>query len=148
MGFSIKVTTEQFSGNEDRSWLGARLDEMWMPRSITLKANLFLTNHLAAKGAIPSGTALAKVTATGLYGPYDPAAVDGRNACAGLLFNTTRLGDPYGQPVDLTTAGDSGAPLFWAGVVKASKLPVFVGTTIGTLDAGAKTALGNFVRFE
>lgn len=151
MGFDIKVKTEQFTGNEDRSWLGARLNTEWMPRSITLDVSVgFLAAHVNVKGAIPSGTALGKITASGLYGPYDPytPATDGRQTAAGLLFNTTKVGD--GTGTDLATAGDVGAPLFWAGVVKASKLPTFSGTSIGTLDAGAKatTVLGNFIRFE
>lgn len=147
MGFEIKVKSEAFTGNEDRSWLGTRLSEQWMPRSITLDASLFLPAHVSAKGAVPSGTVLAKITATGLYAPYDPAAVGtGQQVAVGLLFNTTKLGDGTGN--DLATAADVGAPLFWAGVVKKSKMPAFAGTVLGELDAGGETALANFIRFE
>jgi hypothetical protein len=65
---------------------------------------------------------------------------------AGLLFNTTPLGT-IGDGSDLATAGDVGAPLFWMGIVKTSKLPVFSGTNNGELDADARTALSH-IRFE
>src|SRR5688572_23276658 len=146
MAFDIKVKTEAFSGNEDRSWLGTRLSEQWMPRSITLDASAFLPAHVSTKGAVPSGTVLAKITATGLYGPYDPAGAGGSEVAAGLLFNTTKLGDGTGN--DLATAADGGAPLFWAGVVRRGKTPLFAGTVIGELDAAAETDLAGFIRFE
>lgn len=146
MGFDIKVKSEAFTGNEDRSWLGTRLSEQWAPRSVTLDVSAFLPAHVSAKGAIPSGCILAKITATGLYGPYTPGGAGGLEVAAGILFNTTKVGDGTGN--DLATAADVGAPMMWAGVVKASKLPDFAGTAIGEADAGAKTTLGNFIRFE
>src|SRR5882757_4952797 len=36
--------------------------------------------------AIPSGTVLGKITATSLYKPIDPAAVDGSQNFAGILW--------------------------------------------------------------
>lgn len=146
MAFDIKVKTEQFSGNEDRSWLGSQIDNQWMPRSITLDASAFLPAHVNVKGAVPSGCVLARITATGLYGPYDPAGAGGLEVAAGILFNTTKLGDGTGN--DLATAADVGAPLFWAGIVKSNKLPAFAGTVLGELDAGAIADLGGFIRFE
>lgn len=146
MAFDIKVKTEQFSGNEDRSWLGSQIDNQWMPRSITLDASTFLAAHVNVKGAVPSGCVLGRITATGLYGPYDPGAGDGREVAAGLLFNTTKIGDGTGN--DLATAADVGAPLFWAGIVRQAKLPQFAGTVLGELDAGAIADLGGFIRFE
>lgn len=146
MAFDIKVKTEQFTGNEDRSWLGSQIDNQFMPRSVTLDASAFLPAHVNVKGAVPSGCLLARITATGLYGPYTPGGAGGLEVAAGLLFNTTKLGD--GTGADLATAADVGAPLFWAGIVKEAKLPQFAGTALGELDAGARTALGNFIRFE
>ncbi len=42
-------------------------------------------------GFIPSGVTLGKVTATGLLGPYDNTATDGRQTNAGHLYNATRV---------------------------------------------------------
>lgn len=139
MGFKIDIEAEEVFSNEDRSWLGARKGTDTC-RSITLDSALFLAAHTAAKGAVPSGTVLGMVTATGLYGPYDPAAVDGREVARGLLFNTTPLtAGAAGEPV--------GSPLFWEGIVKQSKLPLFDGTVLGEIDAAGRTDLPT-IRWE
>lgn len=145
MGLDIAVETEGFEGNEDRRWIGSRMG-MLDCRSVTLDVSTFLAAHVTAKGAIPSGTVLGKITATGLYGPYDPAAGDGRETAAGFLFNTTKVGN--GSGVDLATAPDQGVPLYWHGIIKESKLPAFAGTVAGELDAAAKVDLAGFIRFE
>ena len=42
---------------------------------------------LAATDAVlPAGQLLGKVTASGLYVPYDPAGADGSETCAGILY--------------------------------------------------------------
>lgn len=143
-GFDIAVTTEGFEGNEDRRWLGSRMGTQDM-RSVTLDVSTFLAAHLADKGAIPSGTVLAKITATGLYGPYDPAGDDGLEVAAGFLFSTTKVGN--GTGADLASAADVGVALFWTGIVKTSKLPAFAGTALGELDSGAQNDLP-MIRFE
>lgn len=144
-GFDIAVTTEGFEGNEDRRWMGTRKGTLDM-RSITLDVSTFLAAHLADKGAIPSGTVLAKITSTGLYGPYDPAGADGLDIAAGFLFSTTQVGN--GSGADLASAADVGVALFWTGVVKTSKLPAFAGTVLGELDANARTDMAGWIRFE
>lgn len=45
----------------------------------------FTKNTHYPNGFIPSGTKLGKVSATGLYGPYDNAANDGRETLVGFL---------------------------------------------------------------
>ena len=64
MGFDIGVIERDYTGNEDRSWIGHR-DGMDSARSITLDPSLFTYPAHFVKGAIPSGIALGKVTATG-----------------------------------------------------------------------------------
>ncbi len=64
-------------------------------------------------GVLPSGTALGKVTATGIYGLYDDAAVDGRTVLAGFLY-----GD-----VTISATKKVGAALYTHGKVRESKLP-------------------------
>lgn len=145
MGLDIKVSTEDYLGNEDRRWLGARLGAD-VCRSITLDASAFASYHVSERGFVPSGTVLGRITATGLYAPYDPAAANGLEVAAGLLFNSTKIG--AGTGTDLATAGDVGAPLFWMGIVKKSFLPTFTGGNLGELDAAAEVDLGGFIRFE
>lgn len=146
MAFDIALTTRDFSGNEDRTWLATRkgFDTC---RSATLDVSAFAAAHLTAKGAIPSGTLLGKITATGKLGPYTTAdTTTGLGVCVGFLFNTTQVGQS-GSDTNLATAADVGVPYLWEGVVVESKLPLFTGTTNGEIDADAKVDL-KFVKFE
>jgi hypothetical protein len=70
VGTNIATKTENFLKASDKSWLGTRkgLQDM---RSITLDISTFNAEHIE-DGAIPSGIALAKITATGKYGPFEP----------------------------------------------------------------------------
>lgn len=70
----------------------------------------------------------------------NPGGGDG-SSFAGLLFSTT--------PVDLVDAFPVGAALFWTGVVKISKLPVFSDPTKGgATDAGARALSAAHIRWE
>lgn len=145
-GVDISVVTDDFGGAEDRRWCGARAG-MDLCRSITLDVSTFIAAHVNVKGAIPSGIVLGRITATGKYGPYDPAALDGRQVAAGHLLNTTKVGN--GTGTDLATAPDVGVALFWGpGIVKESFLPAFAGTVAGELDAAARAALAEHIRYE
>lgn len=145
MGLDIKVTSEDVFGTEDRRWLGTRLGTDQC-RSITLDASAFSSWHVSERGALPSGTVLAKITATGLYGPYDDAGAGGLQIAAGVLFTTTKLGN--GTGTDLATVGDVGAALYWFGIIKTAFLPAFAGGNTGELDAAGIVDLSNFIRFE
>lgn len=112
---------------EDRSWLGSR-DGTEVTQTITLKVSTFTANTHYPNGFIPSGTPLGKITATGLYGPYDNAAGDGREVCAGFLFNSTKVRS--GGP-------DVGAPLHWRGVIREARLPIAIDSA-GKADLAAK----------
>jgi hypothetical protein len=67
---SIEVQTTSYQV-EKRSWLLSQhgTDPGTTP-SITLDVSAFTAGVHYPNGYIPSGTALAKITATGLYGPY------------------------------------------------------------------------------
>ena len=145
MAFDIALTTRDFSGNEDRTWLATRkgFDTC---RSGTLDVSTFAAAHLTAKGAIPSGTLLGKITTGGKLGPYDADATNGLQTCIGFLFNTTQVGQS-GSDTSLATAADVGVPYLWEGVVIEAKLPLFASTTDGEVDAAAKVDL-TFVKFE
>nr|BFD90965.1 hypothetical protein KitaXyl93_23250 [Kitasatospora sp. Xyl93] len=74
-----------------------------------------------------SGLPLGKITASGLYGPYDPAATDGRQVLAGLVFDEA-----------LFTPNQPKIPcaLLWHGVARASKIPGGIDTTKITASPG------------
>lgn len=148
MGVDIKVYTEQYLGNEDRRWLGARMGTDVM-RSVTMNLALFDPLHVI-NGVIPSGIALGKVTASGLYGPYLDAAVDGRTVAAGLLFSSVPVGH-LDAPATVLTAGPQAIAMFWGpGIVKTGFLPtsaMFGGVVAGVVDANAKLDLP-MIRWE
>ena len=118
-----------------RSWLtSSHGTEPGANPSITLDLALFPENR-RVNGVIPSGIVLGKVAATGLYGPYDATAVDGRQAASGLLFDYARTDG----------ATKVGGALVVHGFVNAARLPFQSG--MGALSTPARTALA-MIRFE
>lgn len=65
----ISTRTRTFL-NEDQRWLGNGGKPIGTPRDIVLDRSAFDLVSTFPNGYIPSGIALAKVTATGLYIPY------------------------------------------------------------------------------
>ncbi len=117
--------TETYTA-EDRSWLGSR-DGTDVTQTITLDVSTFTAATHYPDGYIKSGTVLGRITATGLYGPYDNGASDGREVAVGFLFTSAKVRE--GGP-------DVGAPIHWRGVIREAKLPTNHG-----LDANAKADL-------
>lgn len=115
---------------EDRSWLGSR-DGTEVTQTITLDTSAFTEATHFPNGYIPSGTILGKVTATGLYGPYNNSASDGTEVAVGFLFSATKV---------RTGGPDVGAAIHWRGVIRAARLPRAI-TETGGLDAAARTDL-------
>ena len=128
----ITVTTTDYTA-ENRSWLGSR-DGTEVTQSITLDPALFTAATHFPNGYIPSGTVLAKVTATGLYGPYDDSKTNGQEVAEGFLFSSTkvRVGGPK-----------VGAAIHWRGVIRTAKLPANSG-----LNAAARADLAAKFRFQ
>ena len=123
---SVSTTNHQV---EDRSWLLSQWGQgPGENPSITLDVSAFTQGTHYPNGYIKSGEALGKITATGLYGPYDDTAVDGRQVCAGLLHSFVRI------PNLLDLTKDAGGALVVAGFVKESRLP-------RTVDANGKADL-------
>lgn len=139
MGISPQITTDSW-GVDSKDWLASRkgFDTC---RSVTLDLSLF-TTALGFSDFIPSGTVLAKVTASGLYGPYDPDGADGREAATGHLFDGVRLADNQGNAFSV-----AGAAMLWEGIVLLSKLPSFTGDE-GEIDANGQGDLNAFIRYE
>lgn len=114
----IGVETNQYQV-EDRSWdLSPHGSDPGSTPSITLDVSSFTEATHYPDGYLPSGLPLGKITATGLYGPYDDGALDGREVCAGLLFASVKIPDTS------DTTKDVGGALKVHGFVDASKLPV------------------------
>lgn len=128
----LSVRDEVF-GVENRAWLGSQHGTQ-SNRSITLDASAFTEATHYPEGFIPSGVVLGQITGSGLFGPYDDTATDGREVAAGHLFNSV--------PVR-AGATNIGAPLLDHGAVVESKLPAGHG-----LDAAAKTDLAGQIRFR
>ncbi len=126
---------DEVYGSENRAWLGSQHGTE-SNRSITLDVAAFTAaTHYPPDGYIPpSGTVLAEITASGLFGPYDPDAEDGRDTAAGHLFNSIKVA---------TGATRLGAPLLDHGAVVESKLPADSG-----LDALAKADLAGQIRYR
>jgi hypothetical protein len=139
-GISLDITSEQWN-TDDKSWLKHQLG-FDTARPCTLDPALFGATELI-NGAIASGTVVGKVTASGLFGPYDPDGADGRETAVGLLLNGARLvrdANETGTNTGIATA------FIWQGIVDESKLPALAGTE-GIVDAAAKADLPH-VRFE
>ena len=113
-------------------------------RSIMLDASTFTVDHVSAKGAIQSGTALAETVTPGLYKPHEL----GVDPFAGLLLTTTAVGD--GTGTDLATANNIAVAMVWEGIIDETYLPVPENSeTDGTVDAAAKaSAAGVNFRWE
>lgn len=90
-------TTETF-GNEDQSWLRSKHGTDAAETAVLDIASFTKATHYP-DGYIKSGEPLGKVTATGLYGPYDGTATDGRETLVGHLFTTQGVRDGGGNVV-------------------------------------------------
>lgn len=124
-------TTHDYKPSEDQRWIGpGGLSAFKDNRSITLDRSAFDLVTAFPNGFIPSGVVLARITATGLYGPYNDAGAGGLEVAAGFLAVTVAA--PVGAPA---TADILGA-LYWHGEVIESFLPTGHG-----LDAAGRTDL-------
>ncbi len=123
----IRVRPGRIFLNEDQRWIGpGGITALRDNRSITLDRALFDLAGAFPNGFLPSGIVLGRVTATGLYGAYADAAVDGRGVAVGFLAVT----------VTTTGGGNISAALYWHGEVVESFLPAGHG-----LDAAGRTDL-------
>lgn len=112
----LSLKTESFT-QDRRDWLGSAHGTD-VPISVTLDVSKFVAGTHYPDGYIKSGVALGKITATGLYGPYDDTATDGRETLTGFLFTAQ---DVNARRVTSTKVVGS---MLWHGAIKESKLPV------------------------
>jgi hypothetical protein len=128
MDLSIKSETLAAA---DQSWLGSAHGTD-MGRSITLDTSAFTLGTHYPDGFFRSGIPLGRITATGLYGPYDNGAADGREVLAGFLLDAPQA--PATNTIDVQGV------LFDHGRVVESKLPIAV-------DAAGKTDVAGRIIF-
>lgn len=129
----LSLRTESFS-QDRRDWLGSAHGTD-APVSASLDVSKFTQGTHYPDGYIKSGVPLGKITAGGKYGPYDDAAVDGRQTCVGFLFTAQDVVSPRGV-VSTTVNGSMLLHCF----IREAKLPV-------PIDAAGKTDLGARVIF-
>ncbi|MFJ7422753.1 head decoration protein [Streptomyces uncialis] len=118
---SIQPISRSATYTANRDWL-ASLHGTDQTETITLDLPKFTAGtHLFAStdttqpySRVVSGIPVGRITASGLYGPFDKAATDGRQVLAGHVF-----AEAYYAP----GAVKCPAALLWHGVVKASKVP-------------------------
>ncbi|MEU8186020.1 head decoration protein [Micromonospora carbonacea] len=132
----ISVSTVSYQA-EKRSWLlGPHGTDPGATPSITLDVSAFTAATHYPNGYFPSGIVLGVITASGLYGPYDDTAVDGRQVAAGILFSSVKV------PNTADTMKDVGAAMLVHGFVKIARLPIANGATgRGYIDANGQTDL-------
>jgi hypothetical protein len=129
MGFALQFAQESAFQNDDKSWIRRRegLDDMM---GVTLDLTTFTLATHYPNGFLPSGLALGKITATGLYGIYSNAALDGRQDGRGFLGSAIDM-----NPVP--ASNKSVGALFWRGTVREVRLPANHG-----VDAPFKVDVG------
>lgn len=122
---------------ENRSWLlGPHGTEPGTTPGVTIDVSVFTAATHYPNGHMPSGIVLGLITASGLYGPYDDTAADGRQTAAGILFSSVTV--PY--LADLTK--DVGAAMLVHGFVKIARLPIANGAAgRGFIDAAGQSDL-------
>lgn len=139
----IGVFTQPYLA-EDRSWLLTEPDNAFQIGG-TLSIPAFTQAVHYPNGYIPSGTVVGLITASGLYGPYDDTAVDGRQVAVGVLFGAIRVLNPLGAA--LTKVGGAFI-VAWASIA-TSRLPfntTNATTARGYIDAAGQVDL-KFVQF-
>ncbi|MGX1909294.1 head decoration protein [Streptomyces phaeochromogenes] len=117
---SIQPYTTSVTVTANRDWLASRHGTD-STETITLDLTKLTKNtHYVEPtatqphGHIRSGVAVGRIAASGLFGAYDPAAKDGREVFAGLVYAEA----PFTPGVTKVPAA-----LFWHGTVNTAKIP-------------------------
>lgn len=118
---------------DDPSWIGSDHGQN-MNLTVTLDLSAFTAATHFPDGFLKSGTPLAKITASGLYGPYDGDAEDGTETLVGFLYSPLTVTDGFG-----TLERVSGAAYTHGNVVE-DRLPIAV-------DEAAKASVAGLIQF-
>lgn len=137
MALDLSVRTRTYAGS-DPSWLGSAHGTT-SNRTVTLDLSKFDFASTFTSKMIPSGVVLGKITASGLYGPYNDGLSNGQETATGFLFTDVDVADFITDLGSTTLTGKKViAPMLITGIVVASKLPTGNG-----LDSNGRTDLGN-----
>lgn len=117
MDLSLKQDT--FS-QDRRDWLGSEHGTD-APRGVTVDVTKFTQATHYPDGYLKSGIPLGKITTSGLYGPYDDAATDGRTTLVGFLYTGVEVVDHRGR-----VSAKVGGSILVHGFIRTDKLPVTV----------------------
>lgn len=98
---NLAPVVEQF-GQEDQSWL-ASAHGTQSARPVTIDVTTLTADIHYPLGYLPSGTPLAKLTASGLFAPYDPTTDEEQSV--------TETGAPTGGTFTLTWNGQTTAAI-------------------------------------
>lgn len=120
------MTTTKYGGG-DKRWKRSFHDQVTLDG--TLDGSLFTAGE-----EVLSGRVLGRVTATGRLGPYDNAAVDGRQTSAGHLDPDVKIKDATSRPH---------IAVFVGGTVNVTALPAGNG-----LDAAARADLPRITYYD
>jgi hypothetical protein len=134
----IGVTSTSFQA-ENRTWLVQQPGGIGagFTQGVTLDVSAFTLATHYPNGFLTSGIVLGKITASGLYGPYDDSVSDGRQVATGILYGSIKI------PNLADTTKDCGGSMLSAfAVVKESKLPIATSATgRGYIDTNGKADL-------
>lgn len=131
---TVKKTNYQV-GRRDWLW-GTHGTDPGSTPSIMLDISAFTAATHFPNGYLLSGIVLGRITATGLYGPYNDTLATGQEVAAGLLFSEVNIPNL----ADLTK--DAGGALYVHGFVRRTKLPIAnAAAGRGFLDAAGETDL-------
>lgn len=123
--------------SEKRSWYLGTADQPGFTVGGTLDISAFTAATHYPNGYLLSGIILGRITATGLYKPYDDAAVDGSQVAVGILFSSVKVPN-----LSDLTKDCGGAILVAFAPVLTAKLPIANGATgKGFIDAAGQTDL-------
>lgn len=119
--FAIEVTN--VTGGTDNRWMRSNhaLDT-GLTGTLDLSAGKAVVDKRDADtGVLPSGIAVGQITATGLYGLYDPAANDGREVLAGFVLADVKIVD---SRWNVLKSGKAPFALLAHGTISRKYLPV------------------------
>lgn len=127
MDLSLRTTAYQV---EDRSWLGSAHGTS-ATETITLDVSAFTANTHYPSGYIPSGMVLAKITSSGLYGPYAGSVSE--------VQTLTTSGSPAGGTFTLTFDGETTGAIAYNAAASAVQTALLA---LANLQPGDVTVTG------
>lgn len=136
------TTQASYEGGTDLTWL--RSDHgisSGLVRTLDVSKFTSGTHYDANTKVLKSGIALAKITASGLFGPYDTTASDGRQTTLDsfLLFEEPLLLD------NGTTSTRVAVAVIRHAIIVPANLPIAAQRAGGASDVTAATTGGKFV---